>query len=226
MSESLSGVGIYTVSEASSLTGVSSRAIRRWLWGYRGKSAQHQPLWTPQIPIVDDVKALGFRDLIEIKFVDHFNKRGHLSLQFIRKIIDHAAELLEQTYPLSSIKFKGIGKQVIAEVAEGTPEKKLLFNIYTGQFLLPFMIDYLYDALEYSEYDELARWYPLGKDRRVVVDPKRSFGRPISPEGVPTGVLAAALKAEKTVDNVVYWFKVDPKSVTDANEYENMLLAA
>jgi len=226
VNESLLGVGIYTVSEAALLTGVSSRAIRGWLWGYRGKSAKYQaPLWAPQIPIVDDVKALGFRDLIEIKFVDHFRKRG-MSLQYIRKVIDHATGLLSASYPLSSVKFKGLGKEIFAEVLEGTPEKKVVFDLYTGQILLSFMWDHLYDALEYSEFDELARWYPLGKDRRVVVDPRRSFGRPITPEGVPTEVLSAALKTEKTIANVVYWFKVDPKSVTDADEYENMLLAA
>ena len=226
MNNSLLGVGIYTVSEAASLTGVSSRAIKRWLWGYRGSSAKYQePLWASQIPVIENVKALGFRDLIEIKFVDHFRKRG-MSLQYIRKVIDSATGLLSESYPLSSIKFKGLGKVIFAEVLEGTAEEKIVFDLYTGQILLSFMWDYLYDALEYSEFDELTRWYPLGKERRVVVDPKRSFGRPITPEGVPTEVLAAALKAEKTVDNVVYWFGVDPKSVTDADEYENMLVAA
>ena len=226
MNNSLLGVGIYTVSEAASLTGVSSRAIKRWLWGYRGSSAKYQePLWASQIPVIENVKALGFRDLIEIKFVDHFRKRG-MSLQYIRKVIDRATGLLSESYPLSSIKFKGLGKVIFAEVLGGTAEEKIVFDLYTGQILLSFMWDYLYDALEYSEFDELTRWYPLGKERRVVVDPKRSFGRPITPEGVPTEVLAAALKAEKTVDNVVYWFGVDPKSVTDADEYENMLVAA
>jgi uncharacterized protein (DUF433 family) len=64
------------------------------------------------------------------------------------------------------------------------------------------MWDKLYDALDYSEYDELLRWFPLGKNRRVVVDPGRSFGRPISLEGVPTAVLASALKAEKSAEDV------------------------
>lgn len=227
MDQTLLGIGIYTVREAALLTGVSSEAIRRWLWGYRhkasGKIKRLEPLWDSQVPIVDDVKALGFRDLIEIKFVAHFRDRG-ISLQSIRKTIDRATELLAQSYPLSSVRFKSHGGSIFAEVLE-EHEQKLVFDLYTGQLLLSFMWDKLYDALEYSEFDELARWYPLGKNRRVVVDPKRSFGRPISLEGVPTAILASSLQTEKTIENVAYWYRVDPNSVRDADEYERMLAA-
>jgi uncharacterized protein (DUF433 family)/DNA-binding transcriptional MerR regulator len=228
LEHSLLGVGIYTVREAALLTHVSSDAIKRWLWGYRHTSARgdtkrQEPLWTSQVPIIDDVKALGFRDLIEIKFVSHFRERG-ISLQSIRKTIDLATELLAQSYPLSSVRFKSRGGSIFAEVLE-EEEKKIVFDLYTGQLLLSFMWDKLYDALEYSEYDELSRWYPLGKNRRVVVDPKRSFGRPISLEGIPTAILASALRTEKTVENVVHWYGVDPASVRDADEYERLLAA-
>lgn len=227
MDRTLLGIGIYTVREAALLTGVSSEAIKRWLWGYRHKSTdritRHEPLWVSQIPTVDDVKALGFRDLIEIKFVAHFRERG-ISLQSIRKTIDRATELLAQSYPLSSVRFKSRGGSIFAEVLE-EHERKLVFDLYTGQLLLSFMWDKLYDALEYSEFEELARWYPLGKNRRVVVDPKRSFGRPISLEGVPTAILASSLRTEKTIEKVAYWYRVDPDSVRDADEYERMLAA-
>jgi uncharacterized protein (DUF433 family) len=229
LDRNLLGVGIYSIPEAVRLTGVSGISIRRWLWGYQSKSshgdmARHEPLWASQIPTIDESKALGFRDLIEIKFVAHFRQRG-ISLQSIRKTIHLATELLDQSYPLSSIRFKSLGGKIFAEVLEGH-ERKLVFDLYTGQLLLSFMWDKLYDALEYSEYDELARWFPLGKDRRVVVDPKRSFGRPLSLEGVPTAILASALKAEKTVENVAYWYRVDPDSVRDADEYERIQRAA
>lgn len=229
MDQNLLGVGIYTIPEAVRLTGVSGASIRRWLWGYQHKSPQggmtrHEPLWASQIPVVDEARALGFRDLIELKFVAHFRERG-ISLQSIRKTIDRATELLDQSYPLSSVRFKSHGGSIFAEVLE-EHERKLVFDLYTGQLLLSFMWDRLYDALEYSEFDELARWFPLGKQRRVVVDPKRSFGRPVSLEGVPTTILASALRTEKTVENVAYWYKVDPDSVRDAVEYERMQIAA
>ncbi len=42
--------------------------------------------------------------------------------------------------------------------------------------------------LEFSGSD--ITWWPLGKERHIVVDPKRNFGQPSAARsGVPTGVL-------------------------------------
>ena len=226
---SLLGVGIYSIPEASRLTGVPADAIRRWLWGYKRRTADgtpvhSAPLWSPQIPVIDHSKALGFRDLIEIRFVDHF-KKNSLSLRSIRGIIGAATDLVEASYPLSTVKFKTDGKRVLAEVLEGE-ERRLVFDLRTGQLLFSFYWDKLYDALEYSAYDELLRWWPLGKARRVLVDPKRNFGQPISPEGVPTHVLASAFRAEGSIESVVSWYKVEPESVRDAVDFEQRLQAA
>ncbi len=229
MTQNLLGVGIYTVPEASRLTRIPADSIRRWLWGYRSRSKRgaaslRDPLWIPQIPIIDHSRALGFRDLIEIQFVAHFKERG-ISLQSIRKTIGVATQLVEQTYPLSSIKFKTDGKRILADILD-EQERRAVFDLSSGQYLLSFVWDRLYDALEYSEYDELLRWWPLGKDRRVLVDRRRNFGQPICPEGVPTAILAGALGAEKRVESVAYWYKVEPDSVRDAEEYERALRAA
>lgn len=229
MAESLLGVGIYTVPEAAQLTKIPADSIKRWLWGYRSRSKNglvsvRSPLWNPQIPVIDHSRALGFRDLVEIQFVAHFKKSG-ISLQSIRKTIGRATEMVEQSYPLSSTKFKTDGKRILADVLD-EQERRLVFDLYTGQLLLSFMWDRLYDALEYSEYDELLRWWPLGKNRRVLIDPRRSFGRPITPEGVPTFVLAGSLGAEKSIENVAHWYKVNPDSVRYADEYERALRAA
>jgi uncharacterized protein (DUF433 family) len=225
----LLGVGMYSVPEAARLTGVPADSIRRWLWGYRfrsrdGSPSHSRPLWKPQIPVIDSVKTLGFRDLVEIQFVDHFKKSG-LSLQSIRGIIGHATDLVEQSYPLSSVKFKTDGRRVLAEVL-GEAEQRLIFDLRTGQYLFSFYWDKLYDALEYSAFEELLRWWPLGKDRRVLVDPKRNFGQPITPEGVPTHVLASAASAEGSAESVAHWYKVDIDSVRDAVEFERHLQAA
>ncbi len=229
MTESLLGIGIYSVPEAARLTRIPADSIRRWLWGYRSRSksgatSERRPLWTSQVPTIDDARALGFRDLVEIQFVSHFKERG-ISLQSIRKTIGRATELVESSYPLSSTKFKTDGKRILAEILD-EHERKLVFDLYSGQYLLQFMHDHLYDALEYSAFEELLRWWPLGRARRVLVDPHRSFGQPISPEGVPTSVLAGALRAERSLEDVAYWYKVDPASVRDADDYERALRAA
>src|SRR3954453_6497462 len=94
----LLGVGIYSVKEAAHISRVPADYIRRWLWGYKyiAKGQKHvsDPLWTPLPPVVDDAKALTFRDLIEIQFVYKFRQEG-ISLQSIRRTIGTATKLLE-----------------------------------------------------------------------------------------------------------------------------------
>lgn len=225
----LLGVGIYGIPEAARITRIPAEQIRRWLWGYRftssGRQCQAPPLWQPDLPQIGEARALSFRDLIEVQFVYRFRQQG-LSLQSIRKTIDLATQLLDETYPLSSVKFKTDGKRILAQVIEAPNERGVVFDLQTGQYLFEFVLDHLYDALEYSDFEELVRWWPLGKDRRVLVDPRKSFGQAVVPEGVPTAILAGSFRAEGSVAAVGRWFEVSDDSVRDALEFERGLLAA
>jgi hypothetical protein len=223
------GIGIYSIPEAARISHVPASYIRRWLWGYKytvkGQVLRAGPLWSPQLPEIDDARALTFRDLVEVQFVYRFQQLG-ISLQTIRKTIGLATELLDRSFPLSSVRFKTDGKKVFAEVIEDPAERSHVFDLRTGQYLLRYVLDYLYDALEYSEFDELVRWWPLGKGRRVIVDPKRSFGRPIVPEGVQTNILVSSFRSEGDMKAVASWFEVSESSVSDALEFERSLKAA
>jgi uncharacterized protein (DUF433 family) len=75
--------------------------------------------------------------------------------------------------------------------------------------------------------DVVARWHPLGTTRRsVVIDPARSFGRPLAAEsGVPTQVLADAVRAEGSVERVARLYELAPAAVRDAVVFEQKLAA-
>src|ERR1043166_6002145 len=88
--------GIYSVSGAARVTGVSAGRIRRWLRGYHYRAGDKQralpPLWRGQWPPIHGNLALGFQDLIEIRFVDAFLKQG-ASWAAIHRARERAAEL-------------------------------------------------------------------------------------------------------------------------------------
>ena len=72
----------------------------------------------------------------------------------------------------------------------------------------------------------VARWYPLGvRHRTVLVDPTRSFGRPIVRRGVPTEILADAVKLEGSVDAVASLYEVPKAEIRSALEFEQRLAA-
>ena len=70
------------------------------------------------------------------------------------------------------------------------------------------------------------RWWPLPDSRLVVVDPLRSFGKPIlAKEGVPTEVLMEGHREGRPVDELAKWFDVEPEGVVAAITFEEQLAA-
>jgi uncharacterized protein (DUF433 family) len=221
--QNLIGVGIYTIPEAAWMTGVSAPRIRRWIRGYKFRSGEKthlsRPIWTPDLPNIDNALALSFRDLIEVRFVDYFLTQG-VSWNMLRKAAISAGEVMKSTHPFSTRKFKTDGKRIFAELGEQLAGKKLL-DIVLKQYAIHSVIaPYLYEGLEFVG-DEPKRWFPLKNSKRVIVDPAVAFGQPtIYPEGVPTLVLARAFDTEKDFDRVAHWFSVPKKSVQDAVNYQ------
>ncbi|MTI11755.1 DUF433 domain-containing protein, partial [Sansalvadorimonas verongulae] len=76
MTSPLVGVGLYSIQEASGLTGIPTQKIRRWMYGYKAsKSGKQPPLWTS--PVTESVEdSISFQDLLEIRFVYAFRKHG------------------------------------------------------------------------------------------------------------------------------------------------------
>jgi uncharacterized protein (DUF433 family) len=71
------------------------------------------------------------------------------------------------------------------------------------------------------ENDFAARWWPLGRKRGIVIDPKRQFGQPIDDtSGVPTVVLANAAEAEGSITKAARAFMVPRASVRRAVAFE------
>lgn len=80
--------------------------------------------------------------------------------------------------------------------------------------------------LEFTKDNQLTRWWPLGKERTVVLDPVRNFGLPTAAtSGVLAQVLTRSLKANKSIEEVARWYEVQPDEVRDVVEFEGRLAA-
>ena len=68
---------------------------------------------------------------------------------------------------------------------------------------------------------------PFNGKSSIVIDPVRSFGKPLAADyGVPTVSLATAAKAETSVRQVASLFEVPVAVVNDAIAFERSLMAA
>ena len=80
--------------------------------------------------------------------------------------------------------------------------------------------------MDFNDLKEPARWWPLGKDRSIVIDPHRGFGAPIvAKAGIPTKILNSAMSAEKSYEFVANWYGISIEEVRDAVQFETKLAA-
>ncbi len=224
----LIGRGVYTLAEAERLIDVPARRIARWTQGYsfvrRGKLRTSPPL------IAADTQAgtliLSFADILEVRFLDAFLGAG-VSIHTVRRASVHAREFLGRQYPFSTRLFKTDGRTILTEVVRGASDR-ILLDIVKNQYEFARIVSpMLYHGIDFNQLDEPARWWPVGKSRKVLLDPTRAFGAPISSErGVPTRVLSDSVSANNnSVEFVAECFEVSKKAVRDAVYFEKRLAA-
>src|SRR5690242_248154 len=96
------GVGIYSFADAARFIGGEPRELRRWIQGYTttraGEKYEYQPLWDSQL-VDTGIDGIGFRDLIELRFVRTFVASG-VPLFLIRRTIQELRERLGNEYQI------------------------------------------------------------------------------------------------------------------------------
>jgi uncharacterized protein (DUF433 family) len=220
------GTGIYTIPEASRLIKIPSSTLRRWLQGYsftfRGRRIPSPPKLKRQF--VSTQLAMGFLDLIEARIVGKFRRSG-VRWSTIGAAREAAKCRFDMDHPFASQRLRTDGQAVFVDVARSANDPAFE-NIVTNQkeftpFLRPFLIDLVFD-----EESMASMWWPMGKEHGVVLDPTRSFGKPIlNVYGVPTSVLADAVKAEGAAAPVARWFQVSKDAVMEAVRFQKSLAA-
>ena len=223
----LIGRGVYTVPDAARLAGVNPTRIRRWLTGnsriYNGEVINDPPLWAPVLADIGGSLHLTFRDLIELRFVDLFRQQK-ISLPYLRKVVHAAQNLVGDSHPFSTSRFKTDGKKLYLELLHQTKEPELI-EVLNGQHTFHSIISV---GLKDIEFDAgvAARWFPLSGRGEVVVDPQRAFGQPIlNQSGVPTSTLRLLADGGRTIKDISVDFELSEKSVRAALAFEGQLAA-
>lgn len=185
---------------------------------------QSPPVWQGDHRLVANRLTLSFQDLLEVRFVDAFLKRG-VQWGVIRAAHEHAAKMFNEQHPFSTNRFQTDGRAIFFDLRESEGGGAALVELSSNQkvfreFLAPFFRD-----LEFRGADEAEAWWPLGLNRLIVLDPQRSFGQPIVAEhGVPAKALAAATR-NSSIAQVARWYEVTENEVQDAIEFEQRLAA-
>jgi hypothetical protein len=212
----LVGIGLYSFAEAATYIGAPSAQLRRWMNGR---------LWDSQLA-GSGVDGIGFKDLIELRFVRALRAEG-ASLATVRRMFEVAREQLSTPYPFTSPRFRTEGKEIFLRVVDEIGDHSLADPTRARAVIQQIVGSTIREGVELDASGEANRWYPLKRSKVVVLDPARGFGKPIlSVYGVPTVALAAAVAAEGGDEKrVARYFEVSLIGVRKAVQFEALFPA-
>jgi len=219
----LTGIGLYTFQEAARLTGIKSGELRRWLYGYKTGKKSMPPLWETELAGTD-LEGLSFHDLLEVRFVKAFRKYG-VSLQTIRIAARYAQEMFHTAYPFTCHRFRTDGKTIFWDALREAGEHDML-DLHRKQFVFEKIIrPSLYEGIEFDTNQYATRWFPIKRNKKVVLDPAISFGKPVVTDvGIRTDILYEAYLAEdEDKQRVARQFEVPVPAVDTAIRFEEYI---
>lgn len=235
------GTGIYTPREAAALLHERPGTVRRWAFGYRrarpGGSVRHAPLINTDLPVLEGKRAITFVELIELLYIRAFERAG-ASWGVIREAANVAArEFAERghqqgrNHPFAVRHFfmdpEGLLYLVLNEAADD--EAVVLLRGH-GQHAFPQLVKPYLDQIDFGLNDMASRWWPLGREGGISVDPEFSFGAPVVEEaGIAAKTLSDTWDAEaaqygaRTTDHVAWLYEVRPQHVETALRFRRWL---
>jgi len=219
----------YSVAEAGRLVGLAPGRVRRWLRGYEYAycdTVRGQPPVLRGRPVGSSYAS--FLDLVDLLFVKQFLDRG-VSLQKVRRALDEARELLGTDHFARRTFFTDGGSIFLRlQEADGDWPDALLELMSGGQWVIAPVIRELARQIDFESPDGLAkRWYPLGRDRPVVLDPTVAYGAPsITGRGVKTTNIHDLFVAEgESLASVRSWWELSDDEIRAAVDFERQLAA-
>lgn len=223
------GKGIYTIADIKYLTGISGKKITTWTNGYtyyrKGQERNIDSVYEKEFNSDYYGTALSFLDLVEILFIDSFEKHG-ISLQSIRKAADCATRLFGTSHPFAKKVFYTDGNTILARIAEENRDPDLLDLLKKQYQMDPIISPSLYERLDFNNLELVEKWWPLGKGNRIVVDPQRNLGQPIIDNlNIRVETIIDLYRRKRSIREISEWYNIDEIAVKAAIEFEKRVAA-
>jgi uncharacterized protein (DUF433 family) len=181
------------------------------------------------LPVIDHAIALSFVELMELRVVKALIDHG-MSLQAVRAVANVASAYFGTAHPLASKRVYTDGKKAFAALhgdERETPDLVELSlhrvqQVIAGKVFQPFLAE-----IDFNSSTSLAeRWWPLGRDVPIVLDPHIAFGAPtVAGTGIRSSTLVRMME-EDGVEATASAFQLSGVEVQAAWDFEQYLQAA
>lgn len=211
-------VPAYSISEVAALVGCSQSTLRSWVLGRtfpkrNGEVGRSRPIIKPA---TSDASFISFTNVVEVHVLAGLRRRYELRLDSIRSAVGYVRERLGVSHPLAHEQFKTDGVNLFVERFG-----RLINATKEGQIAMREVLDTYLERIEYDDADGRAiRFFPLFRDaapRVIVVDPRRSFGRPIIVgTSIPITAIRGRFDAGDDVEQLAKDYDVRSEQIQEA----------
>ncbi len=219
------GEGVYTVPDASIILDYPKTKLRRWVNQFWKTDFRYQKYLTNNNSYIwgnGQETAFNFFTLIEIFTVISL-RQLRVSFKTIKQARLELSEVFNTHFPFASQQLMSDGRKVIVEL-----DKTKLLELGTGgQIAFKNIIEPFCQKLDFNQDTELVnRFWPLGKNRSIVVDPKHGFGRPtITGTNISIEVIYSLLNAGEEKDTVADLYNLTNEQVNDVLVFQQRIAA-
>ncbi|HEY0396213.1 MAG TPA: DUF433 domain-containing protein [Candidatus Elarobacter sp.] len=224
------GVGNYSLRDAAMLLHMPYGKLRRWAAGYWYSAAEEERFSEPVVPgEIDelDERVLSFYELMELFVIGFFRREG-VSMPVVRAARAEAQALFGVEYPFAMERLNTDGRGIFGDLlVDELPEKRLKLELSKSQIAFSECVEPFFRTNVDYRNGLASTYWPLGRDKPVLLDARRSFGRPIVVRtGTPTFALYAMHKGGEEHDRITAWYDVTHEELDTAIEYEDGLRVA
>ena len=206
------GTGIYTIPDVAAILRLPVKKVRRWMHEYW--NAKFGGLAQTQFSVgMGKEEVTNFYTLIEFFTFYQLRERG-VTAQKIIQAHQVLATHLNVAYPFATSNVFTDGKSVFFQHSEIS---QIIHADETLQIVIREVLNLFLKKIEFDS-DQLAkRFFPMGKDHNVIIDPQRQFGQPVVGEtNVLTESLYQLYKGGESAKTIATIYDLPEQDVKDA----------
>lgn len=210
------GNGIYTAVDIAKILRIKESKVRRWInvyWdGEIGAQFGEKYSWN-----ITGNRAVSFHTMVEFYIMLLFSEAG-VQPKAVIKAHKELSHMFKTPFPFAKKEvlhnIQVSGKDIYIELNENIQQlngtKQLAFRL----------IQQFYKNLEFDKDEIATRFWPLGKETAIVVDPSRKFGSPILAENnIYPETLYNHYLAGDPINYLAHIYEISEKEILDAIKF-------
>lgn len=208
------GEGVYSVPDAAEILDFPIDKVRRWIkkyWEDKFTGEDGSYTWGEGRD-----RSFNFYTLVELIAIYALREKN-VSFHKIIEARRFLQKELDVEYPFASKKVMSDGEKFYFAI-----NKTVLMDVnLTRQTSIKDLVEPYCKKLDFDAIDTLAnQFWPLGKDRSIVVDPKHRFGEPvIAGTNISADVIASIAASGDSIEMIADIYRLKPSQVKDAVAY-------